>query len=95
MGVRSLESRKVRGWDCTAPAVPESTGMRHAIFHTLSVPLLRRTATTSTARDPFSAPHFDVREPLAGLSGTHASTSHDTFETYEIDNCMLERTTIL
>ena len=39
-GVRSLESRRVRGWDWIAPAVPESTGVRCAIFHTLSVSLV-------------------------------------------------------
>ena len=39
-GVRSLESRRVWGWDWTAPTVPESTGMRCAIFHTLSVALV-------------------------------------------------------
>ena len=43
--------------------------------------LPRRTATTSTARDLFSAPHFDVREPHAsfarpGFEGqTHSKTA--------------------
>jgi hypothetical protein len=37
--------------------------------------MARRTATTSTARDPFSAPHFDVPGYFIGVARCHLRNS--------------------